>query len=321
MKNTLFTLLFLLFSLSLSAQIGNRILDRATQRVNDRINNRVNQEVDKQVDKAIDTLLKSDSPTSSNDPSTRQSSHDSTITAAADRMRMFGGMMGGEVHTLDTYTFTHDVVMHMSTTKSNGKTDDESDLEMLYPETAEYQATLTEANAESWGIMDFTNKTMITFTESEKKAIAIPLSGFTDYVAAQAQAQAQSTSADTPPSTSASSTTTFRKTGNTKSILGYRCEEYEVVSEDGKMNYWFTKDVKFNSFGFLTMMAQNGQSMGDAMPYGFVMAWTSYSNKSKETQNMLVTKIDKTTKEVKMADYTLMSLGGAIQQQNQPSKN
>lgn len=31
------------------------------------------------------------------------------------------------------------------------------------------------------------------------------------------------------------------KTGNTKTILGYQCEEYLITSEDGEGHYWVTE--------------------------------------------------------------------------------
>jgi hypothetical protein len=42
---------------------------------------------------------------------------------------------------------------------------------------------------------------------------------------------------------------TITKTGNTKMIAGYRCEEYKVVEEDadGYAHVWMTKDVKIKA--------------------------------------------------------------------------
>lgn len=42
---------------------------------------------------------------------------------------------------------------------------------------------------------------------------------------------------------------TITKTGNTKMIAGYKCDEYKVVEEgeDGYANVWMTKDVKIKA--------------------------------------------------------------------------
>src|SRR5690606_8491963 len=43
---------------------------------------------------------------------------------------------------------------------------------------------------------------------------------------------------------------TMEKTGKTKDILGYPCEEYHVKSEDGEGYYWITEEsiVGYSSF-------------------------------------------------------------------------
>ncbi len=42
---------------------------------------------------------------------------------------------------------------------------------------------------------------------------------------------------------------TITKTGNTRMIAGYKCDEYKVVEEgkDGYSNLWMTKDVKIKA--------------------------------------------------------------------------
>ncbi|MFC0261664.1 DUF4412 domain-containing protein [Fontibacter flavus] len=89
----------------------------------------------------------------------------------------------------------------------------------------------------------------------------------------------------------------FRKTNNTKTILGYLCEEYEVEDEEGKASYWFTeKPIQSRSLfwgasnPFLSAKMKN-QPMESFknMPQGNLMEmhYTSLKDKSEILMTIL----------------------------------
>ncbi len=48
--------------------------------------------------------------------------------------------------------------------------------------------------------------------------------------------------------TASSSTTTVTPTGNTKTIQGYPCKEYQIKMESGEGTVWVTEDININLF-------------------------------------------------------------------------
>ncbi|MDX5478157.1 MAG: DUF4412 domain-containing protein [Cyclobacteriaceae bacterium] len=89
----------------------------------------------------------------------------------------------------------------------------------------------------------------------------------------------------------------FRKTNNTKTILGHLCEEYEVEDEDGKASYWFTEKPiqsrslfwgESNPFLSAKMKNQPMESFKN-MPQGNLMEmhYTSLKDKSEILMTIL----------------------------------
>jgi hypothetical protein len=105
---------------------------------------------------------------------------------------------------------------------------------------------------------------------------------------------------------------TFRKTNNTKTILGHLCEEYEVEDEDGKGSYWFTeKPIQSSSLfwgennPFLSAKMKN-QPMGDFknMPQGNLMEMHYTSLKDKSEILMTILEINENSPQTfEMAEY------------------
>ena len=87
---------------------------------------------------------------------------------------------------------------------------------------------------------------------------------------------------------------TVHKTGGTKTICGYRCDEYMVTDEDGKViaNYWATDDLKFSGN---QRLFENQQGMprnpGQDKIKGAIMASENYDNGNLVTKSE-VTRVD-----------------------------
>lgn len=71
----------------------------------------------------------------------------------------------------------------------------------------------------------------------------------------------------------------IKKTGNTKKIKGYTCEEYEIISDKSYSTMWMAKDLKLPSFfDNFSKMKGMGQDFNTDMPSGFPMLITSWPN-------------------------------------------
>jgi hypothetical protein len=103
----------------------------------------------------------------------------------------------------------------------------------------------------------------------------------------------------------------IRKTGGTKTICGYRCEEYEVTEEEGKVvsNVWVADDLKLP--GSKKMMStQQGmpRSYGQGEIKGAILASETY-DKGKLTTKSEVTKVDlNSTHSISVAGVSLIQM-------------
>lgn len=94
--------------------------------------------------------------------------------------------------------------------------------------------------------------------------------------------------------------TTYKRTGEKKTIEGYLCEKWIITNEDGVIESWVTDQVDFNlgnAFGFLT--ASSGMPGSNTPQYksfqsikGFSLE-TTYTSKKGEKSIITVTDIQK----------------------------
>jgi hypothetical protein len=92
----------------------------------------------------------------------------------------------------------------------------------------------------------------------------------------------------------------FRKTGNTKTILGYACEEFETEDEDGKATYWVTEQPIKGKSGFwgesnpyLNARMQNQKNVNfKDLPKGNMMEIFYSSKKDKSNMTMKVIELN-----------------------------
>ncbi|MGB5977121.1 MAG: DUF4412 domain-containing protein, partial [Cyclobacteriaceae bacterium] len=110
-----------------------------------------------------------------------------------------------------------------------------------------------------------------------------------------------------------------QKTGNSKTIAGYDCEEYLFTSEDGKMHAWFAPDVPFDYQDYIEGFASLFNKKGEKHPmmqlsetYGYMMEMVSYDEKGDKDTRMTVTNISEEGKTINMGSYKVQSMmGGA----------
>lgn len=146
--------------------------------------------------------------------------------------------------------------------------------------------TLTDDKGQSINgvtIVDSKNKVMITWTavEGGKTGMIMPIPD--SLITEQTEETAATEDA-----------VKIRKTGGSKTICGYRCDEYEVTEEDGKVvsNVWATDDLKLPGSRKL-MGSQQGmpRSYGQGRIKGAILASEIYE-KGKLITKSEVTKVD-----------------------------
>ena len=143
--------------------------------------------------------------------------------------------------TEEVYKFPLNVKMHMTTYK-NGEVKDENDMDYYLNTGAKYfGARITDNNKRKnksimFTIYDYDNNSSIMIDENEKTYMAVNINTF---MSAEAQANRGKTTTDGKYKNDC------KKSGKSKTIQGYSCEEYVCIDEDRnrRSEIWVTTKI------------------------------------------------------------------------------
>ena len=164
-----------------------------------------------------------------------------------------------------------------------------------------YAVLFTEGGAKSVIVVDTKNSTVLMLSDNEGEKTGVAL-------AVNPEALAEITAEVQVDDVSYAS----NKTGNTKEILGYTCEEY-LIEEDGTTSQlWVSEelgkeveqDMLSNQYIF------GGAFIHSAGMNGMVLEYHFTDDSSGDTRTLKVTKIDlKASYSINVGDYAVMSMG------------
>jgi hypothetical protein len=284
-----------------SAQIGNALrnkvnkaVDVATQTVNKRVDQEIQERTERAVQKQLDKAFPGDT------------TKDKSSKGGFNLSGMKFGTGEVTLKYAEEYKFTGRIAMEMETfdnEKSNGK----MDYILLFSENSPNSAIemrsldQKETPGSMWFVFDAENKCFLMLTESEGKK-----SGLISSIPEDTTTYQQGDIKDVPVDTRQYS---YQKTGRTKTIAGYKCDEYLAKDEEDQTesSMWFTKDMnlKVNRKGMATagIPAVNANSEF----YGGMMMEMETREKGKVTSRMLTKEVnDKVNQTVDCRGYQLM---------------
>jgi hypothetical protein len=137
-------------------------------------------------------------------------------------------------------------------------------------------AIMTAIHGKETSILaDFANESTITFDEEKKTAVAMN----SRWAAKAASRQAEQ-----------NDEVTITKTGQTKQILGYSCEEY-VIQGKTKSVCWITKEITLDYSRTTAAIAHSMQDVksDDLTSEGLMMEMTGYNKKGVANVHMVLT--------------------------------
>lgn len=281
--------LLLLFALALllpantSAQVGSLLKNKMNKVVNAGVKT-----VDKEVDAEIDTAVnkEADKAREKSEARTEQNKKDNN-QPSSDGSGGDAGAMGGlfsnkvDLKYKEDYSFTSRIFMVSETYDKK----DVMKMEMFifYSATHPSMGMETKSISDEKGetvpvvatmVMDGENKCVLVLTDMNGMKMgmisAVPEEG--------AEPTDKKAKKDTPP--------VYTKTGNTREIAGYKCDEYSYVDPDDKANgkVWFTTDprIKIDRRGW----KNTGMSAYYASPQfndGIILANEAYDEKGTLT--------------------------------------
>lgn len=296
--NRIFVIIIFITSLSFSAeaQFIKKIQKAANKGIERAIQDKVEQEATKITENQLEKIF-SDMYGDGSDGSSPR---------GLDMSKVLGGL-GEPVDTEDQYEFFGHLVLEMVSTNANGKTEDPFQLKSYLSESTDYTGMELidpkNPKATTSMVFDVKNQASIVFLDNKGEKSSFAYKMDLDELDEMVDEEIDSNTEEYD--------VTIEKTGNSKDILGYTCEEYHVVSEDGEGYYWITDEPIGGYASFwgtnspmMTSKAQERYAQHfNNMPDGNFMELT-FTSKDSEKIDMKVIEIDESApKSLTMADY------------------
>lgn len=294
---TFFIILLILMPFTMQGQLLKKIKRAAQEGVENAVERRVSQEIEnaaaRQANRYMDQVF---------GPPSDYEGTDYDYGKVLSSMNM-------NVETEDSYSFTGYTDMVLTGTDEKGKAIDPTKLKSFLSQQGEYWAMQMENNEKNLEnaimIFDQPNQATIMLMEDKKGEKSMMAYGL-DW--------SKMIEAGTEEGLENSTDTLFSltKTGNSKTILGYACDEYMTDHPDYSATYWvsaepiegYTSYWSKNNFLFSQQMKNKYQAYFDKLPEGDVLEMNYVSKKDKGTTRLVVTDIDtKTDFKFVMADY------------------
>ncbi len=225
--NCLLIILGIIFSTPAEAQFIKKLKQAASQGMENAIEQKVEEEAEKMMRKEIENQL------------ARMYGENGQSGPIEFDMDKILESLGEEIPTESSYDFLGFVDLELISTDENGKAQEPIYLKSFLGESTSYTGMAmpdpNNPSASNYMIFDTNNKASILLMENEgtKSSFAYKL----DFD------QIANDSSGIGELDYKASDFSITKTGNTKDLLGYTCDEYHVKSSDGEGNYWITEKM------------------------------------------------------------------------------
>jgi hypothetical protein len=304
---------FLIVQPAHSQRLLRKLQDKVQERVEEKVEERAERKVDEAIDNQLDKIEKSLEKDDSNnaESASGRADNDSRRQERMQNIMKGIGISGEPVPVADSYSFNHLIQMHIESFDKRGKKESEGEfITHLNPQSKSmaYQMISGDFGQPGQGmfIIDAENGATIILSEEngEKTGLVYGMSSFFSSIG---ESYEQEAFEDTPESYLLNPNVT--KTGRTKTIAGYKCEEYKYNDETTESEIWITTDLKMNTHDFFsTLFKTSLYSRG--IPWGYMMEATTVEKETGEKSFMQVTRVDTNTDtRYSLSDYKLTNLG------------
>lgn len=309
----------MLCAIPAEAQIlRNAIKKKAKETIKKRIGEEAEEEAEKQTEKAvnkgIDKIEENIEADEDNNMKQIDGEEDNVNNANRNvnkRMNNIYQNMGvgnADIKTEKSYSFTGVIRMDTEVKKAD---EDKSTQSQLYNYVDDNSKTfaykvISENDESALIIMDAANGAMIILSEKdgEKTAVVTKFDLTSDEDEYENSDEKLSIS-----NAEADENVSFVKTGRTKKIVGYTCEEYQYEDSEEKSTIWITDEIEYD------IAKAMGQAIDDVefsenYPNGFNMETTVISKEDDSKMHSIVKEIDfdkKTT--ISLDGYKIMKFG------------
>ncbi|MBN2775050.1 MAG: DUF4412 domain-containing protein [Prolixibacteraceae bacterium] len=284
--------------------IANKAKNKVEERVSKKIEEKAEERIDEEIDNKLDEAFNENDSTSTNSETTREEKDNERLKNIMGRI----GLNSAPVEIEDSYSFTSNVKMQIESYQDD-KLESTGFINSFFNDNIDvfaYEFTGEENSEDKKGffIFDQPNSASIILSEDdgEKKGIAtgIDMNQLGAYAETQIDAEGEETDYSL----------LSKKTGRTKKILGYNCEEYEYTDENTKSIVWITKDKVWKADKLYSSLNLNTAAFLMGYPDGFIMEAESVDLETNEKSIMKITEINENiNKEIDLSDYEIMNMG------------
>ena len=320
----LFLIASLLFGLNESyAQVGslmkkaNKALNKATNKLEEKAENEAEKEINKKIDKLFEKESKNEETVveeeqekkqvqeKKNENTSQQSKNDAQQTQA---MLNLMGIGGQNINTPDEYNFDSNIKMELESYDSDNQSKEKVYYKTYFNSDGKsYAMKFTndeqkQEDSEGFMIFDYENDAMIILNDEDGKKTGMVTKMNSEALTEDYEQERAEEDIENYPN--------FNKTGKTKKILGYTCEEYEYKDENGKSSYWFTDDVSIKNSSAIGSIESLSFLFAGKSFKGMLMEMESEDFTSKDKFHLIVTEInEKSSETIDISAYELISFG------------
>ena len=224
----------------------------------------------------------------------------------SDKVMMDALGLTGNVAYEPSYSFDAYIQMQISNYKKNGNLGDQVMYDNYVNKTkADYAMVFKDGKDQSTIIFDTKNSAMLILTNSDGEK-----TGFATTIDPEAMAEMAEDYAEEEEPTELDAYN-IKKTGKSKDILGYKCDEYLLEEESSEIHMWVSEELGKD---MRKEWLKNKQTFGAMFMHayalnGMVLEYDLMDKANGEKTIMLVTKIDLNhSHSVATGGYTVMSM-------------
>jgi len=229
---------------------------------------------------------------------------DKTPNTTMDRVYLDALGLTGNVDYEETYNFDAYIQMEITSYKKNGNLDEQMVYNnYLHKTDADYAMVFKDDDNKTTIIFDTKNSAMLILTESDGEKTGFATTIDPEAMAELVEDYKEEEEVDVDAYKPA-------KTGKTKDILGYKCDEYLVKDEDTEVHMWVSEELG---------KEMRKDWMGNKQTFGGMFTHAAYMNgmvleydvidKRGQKSVMQVKKIDMNhSHKLNTSGYTIMSM-------------
>ncbi len=278
--------------------------NRAAHKADEEVTDEMNKQVDKSVEKVFDEMFSEDEDTETSETEEKESGKKSRSDAMSMAMMKSMGVDMAPANVAESYDYTGNILMAVQSWDQNGESEGEVNYTTHYSDNySGFAMEFFQDNTSSAMIFDTKNGAMIILSDDGNEKTGIVTTYAVDSLSENDYEDLEEEEIEDYSIYNEN----LKKTGRSKKIAGYKCDEYRYEDEDEEGTVWMTTEISPDLWS--RMLTSNVLAASHAGYYGgFVMEMDQTDKSSKERTYLLVKEVNENkASSISTKGYQLMS--------------